>query len=760
VKDNIKPEGSHYDILLIEDDLATIRLLRGYFESEGVTCKGVISGTKGLEELVKNSPKVVILDIILPDYSGYDICKKIKSIQKLKNIPVFLFPSIGFWQEKHLAETKADGYILKPFKFSDFDGILDLLKLHKNKDESTKNSKTPGLTDEEIEKLGFVWKQINQYITLKLENRKTQIYVKDKLFLQCIQLVLNISKKDVPIYDEINSIDEAADLYQKRLYQNEIVEGPAARPLNEYHNVTPEQEFWAHCSNLQAWYENDYDTRLLHSNLAFNLLKALVKAGDPNAKRVFKTEVAERFGSGYPNTIISILNAKLLDYFSLEEKRELIRPHVPIILKHAPELLDCFSSEEKRELIRPHVPIILKHAPELLDCFSSEEKKELIQENKAIIFEKLKSIANKISKQESDIDQLLQKKPLDLGKIRTEIRSLGSLMFFAEFDRLMAKGKTSEAFQYRRDFNNLISIRKESFTKYNIQEREYSSNTPRVSWEGGLEFKVCIVGDDDPGKITLLHRYTDKVSEYADDVAFYIKRLEIDGKTVELSIWDISNEGDILIKSWRRSTHFKGANGGIFAYNVNDDSSLRRIIMEMNFWSYSKHEHFPIMVVGLISEDEKIREVSSKQVYLMTYLRNLDGYVECNVKTGENVEEVFKVLARLMIQNFSLEQKLVIEKKLQEFKDLVMEKELRELGVITLTPKEFKRYAQIYHYLKKNSGKAFTAQALYNRIDDIGLEEEAKSSLDVDALGENLINLYVSGKITRQDKEGKMFYFF
>ena len=70
------------------------------------------------------------------------------------------------------------------------------------------------------------------------------------------------------------------------------------------------------------------------------------------------------------------------------------------------------------------------------------------------------------------------------------------------------------------------------------------------------------------------------------------------------------------------------------------------------------------------------------------------------------------------------------------------------------------REKKIFHYLKKNSGKAFTAQSLYNRIDDIGLEEEAKASLDMDALEEILINLYVSGKITRQDKEGKSFYFF
>jgi len=66
----------------------------------------------------------------------------------------------------------------------------------------------------------------------------------------------------------------------------------------------------------------------------------------------------------------------------------------------------------------------------------------------------------------------------------------------------------------------------------------------------------------------------------------------------------------------------------------------------------------------------------------------------------------------------------------------------------------------IFHYLKKKSGKAFTAQALYNRLDEIGLEEEVKATLDVDALEDILIDLYEIGKITRQDKEGKTYYLF
>jgi CheY-like chemotaxis protein len=129
ILDNIQTDNSQYDILLIEDDLATIRLLTSYFDSKDITCKGVVSGTKGLEELANIPPKVVLLDIILPDYSGYEICKKIKSNQKLKNIPVFLLTAIpGSEVEKHMEEVKADGYILKPFDFSDFEILLKYIK--------------------------------------------------------------------------------------------------------------------------------------------------------------------------------------------------------------------------------------------------------------------------------------------------------------------------------------------------------------------------------------------------------------------------------------------------------------------------------------------------------------------------------------------------------------------------------------------------------------------------------------------------------
>ena len=126
--DNIKMQNHAYDILLIEDDLATIRLITSYFESKGYACKGVVSGSKGLEELGRAQPKVVLLDIILPDLSGYEICKTIKSDKEFQKIPIYFLTAIsGSEVERHLNETRADGYILKPFNFSDFEIIFEIL---------------------------------------------------------------------------------------------------------------------------------------------------------------------------------------------------------------------------------------------------------------------------------------------------------------------------------------------------------------------------------------------------------------------------------------------------------------------------------------------------------------------------------------------------------------------------------------------------------------------------------------------------------
>ena len=117
-----------YDLLLIEDDVETVNLLTTYFESLGISCKGVLSGFKGLKELKKNIPKLILLDIILPDINGYQILNRIRSDNKFKEIPVFFLTAIpNIEVEKKVQELGANGAILKPFNLSDLDIVKNYL---------------------------------------------------------------------------------------------------------------------------------------------------------------------------------------------------------------------------------------------------------------------------------------------------------------------------------------------------------------------------------------------------------------------------------------------------------------------------------------------------------------------------------------------------------------------------------------------------------------------------------------------------------
>jgi len=148
--DHNNTESSQYDILLIDDHLPTIRLLTRFFASKGYSCEGVVSGKEGIRKLRTNASKVVLLDIrLLNDECGYEICKIIKSDNDLKYIPVYLSTAIpGFEVKKHMKETQADGYILKPFNFPDFEVIFDILKDFKN-DEKKMNEEEEDKEKEE-----------------------------------------------------------------------------------------------------------------------------------------------------------------------------------------------------------------------------------------------------------------------------------------------------------------------------------------------------------------------------------------------------------------------------------------------------------------------------------------------------------------------------------------------------------------------------------------------------------------------------------
>jgi len=131
-KDDEVDKKTKYDLLIIEDDVETVNLLTSYFESIGVSSKGVLSGFKSLKELKRTIPSLILLDIILPDINGYEILKRIKSDKRLKDIPVFFLTAIPSIEvQKKVKELGATGAILKPFNLSDFDKLQKYLNFKK-----------------------------------------------------------------------------------------------------------------------------------------------------------------------------------------------------------------------------------------------------------------------------------------------------------------------------------------------------------------------------------------------------------------------------------------------------------------------------------------------------------------------------------------------------------------------------------------------------------------------------------------------------
>lgn len=152
---------------------------------------------------------------------------------------------------------------------------------------------------------------INEFVTLKLEKGKTNIYILGEEFIQCKYLLMNIPVQDINKYNEIDSIDEAAEKLDKTLERG--------NPDGFRVKIPPKVEFWGHCSNLQVWAEQGYDTRFIHSNLGFPLLKKLSEVGDPKAKKFFKDEIGKRFEMGTDSVRQFLALEGYMDFLSREE---------------------------------------------------------------------------------------------------------------------------------------------------------------------------------------------------------------------------------------------------------------------------------------------------------------------------------------------------------------------------------------------------------------------------------------------------------
>jgi Ras-related protein Rab-1A len=171
-------------------------------------------------------------------------------------------------------------------------------------------------------------------------------------------------------------------------------------------------------------------------------------------------------------------------------------------------------------------------------------------------------------------------------------------------------------------------------------------------------YKVVVFGDNGVGKKAFTQRFHANLfksdAKMSIGVDFEVKSLEINEKKVKLQIWNFGGEERFrfLVPTYLRSTE-----GAFYLYDVTNSNTLAHFddwLSIIRSEASSRGNTFPIILVGNKADLQHKRQVSGEEGINIAKSRGVDGFIECSTKTGENVEEAYDALTRLMMRRSRL----------------------------------------------------------------------------------------------------------
>ena len=151
-------------ILLVEDEPDLLQTLAFNFENEGYKVAKALDGKEAIKFLEDDdSISLVILDLMLPDMSGLDICRRIRAADNLKDILVIMVTAKGEEVDRVVGfEVGADDYVVKPYSVREL-----LLRVGGMLKRSSKEKQSND-------------KDLVEYEDLKIDNNKHKVYLSDE----------------------------------------------------------------------------------------------------------------------------------------------------------------------------------------------------------------------------------------------------------------------------------------------------------------------------------------------------------------------------------------------------------------------------------------------------------------------------------------------------------------------------------------------------------------------------------------------------
>jgi phosphoserine phosphatase RsbU/P len=118
------------NVLLVDDTPANLQVLGGMLKEQGCDARPVPSGKLGIRFAEADPPDIILLDIMMPEMDGYEVCRRLKRIEHLKDIPIIFISALHETIDKVKAfSTGGVDYITKPFQFEE---VQARLKTHLN----------------------------------------------------------------------------------------------------------------------------------------------------------------------------------------------------------------------------------------------------------------------------------------------------------------------------------------------------------------------------------------------------------------------------------------------------------------------------------------------------------------------------------------------------------------------------------------------------------------------------------------------------
>ncbi|MBY8985095.1 MAG: GTP-binding protein [Candidatus Lokiarchaeota archaeon] len=169
-----------------------------------------------------------------------------------------------------------------------------------------------------------------------------------------------------------------------------------------------------------------------------------------------------------------------------------------------------------------------------------------------------------------------------------------------------------------------------------------------------LIFKVCLFADNKVGKKLLISKFLKVQFEDKPDtsltigIKFTIKDVKINEKIIRLSVWEFCSREPFKNHI---SNYLVGSQGILLMYDITNPQTLEILAEWSEIIKKKIREGIPLLLVGNKLDLEENRKVSKELVNKFKENYNITSSVEISIKTGENVEEMFKILARLIINS-------------------------------------------------------------------------------------------------------------